>query len=314
MATVIKFIAVTLEVVIALSALGVSELALRMIDWSFKESIEAAVLALGGWWGFIRSVVRPPVLVELRPAESLQKNNPVRGLEPIVVNVSRMPQRVNVLITGLADERGIDNLPLAPGQRFPLSGIVRVDDFGKEKAEVTVTWTGWRNCKGLRWLTTRTVTLVPKNFGGYRFPLSVHQSGPSEQLKDIATALKRVAENRTSLAEQQGVQEGVTVRLAAPVSGMLRDRLLDSKGFCRVVQATSENTFHDETGQGSPARRLAPTGRARGDLWLQFLSDDDLERMCRERHDRTANEQQASEDAAEIDRNRVKDDPGDRNE
>ena len=305
MATVTKLIAVILEVVVAFSALGASELALRTIDWSFKESIEAAVLALGGWWGFIRSVVRPPVLVELQPAQSLQKSNPVRGIEPVVVNVSRMSRRVNVRITGLAVERRIDNLPLGPGQRFPLPGIVRVDDFHKERAEVAVTWTDWRNCKGLKWLTTRSVTLVPKNFGDYKLPLSVNQSGPSEQLKDIATALERVAENRTSLAEQQGVQEGVTVRLAAPVSGVLRDRLLDSKGFCRVVQATSENAFHDDTGQGAPAKQIAPTGRARGDLWLQFLSDDDLERMCRERH-------KASEDAAEIDPNRIEDDPGDR--
>lgn len=190
MATVIKLIAVTLEVVIALSALGATELALRTVDWSFKDSIEAAVLALGGWWGFIRSVVRPPVLVELRPAQSLQKANPVRGLEPVVVNVSRMSQRVNVHITGLVIERGIDNLPLGPGQRFPLSGITNVHDFRKEQAEVTITWTGWRNCKGLRWLTTRSMTLIPKNFGGYTLPLSVHQSGPSENLKDIATALK----------------------------------------------------------------------------------------------------------------------------
>lgn len=220
-----------------------------------------------------------------------------------MVNVSRMSQRVNVRITGLAVERRIDNLPLAPGQRFPLPGIVRVDDFHRERAEVAVTWTDCRNCKGLKWLTTRSVTLVPKNFGDYKLPLSVHQSGPSEQLKDIATALKRVAENRTSLTEQQGVQEGVTVRLAAPVSGVLRDRLLDSKGYCRVVQATHENAFYDETGQGVPATQLAPTGESHGDLWLQFLSDDELEQICRERHNR---------DAAEIDRNRVRDDLGDR--
>lgn len=314
METVKKLIAVTLEVIIALLALGVSELALWTIDWSFKESIEAAVLALGGWWAFIRSVVRPPVLVELRPAESLQKSNPVRGFEPVVANVSRMSQRVNVRITGLVNERGIDNLPLGPGQRFPLSGIASVHDFHKERAEVTVTWTGWRNCKGLRWLTTRSVTLNPKNFGSYVSPLSVHQSGPSEQLKDIAGSLKQIAENRICLAEQQGVQEGVTIRLSAPMDKVLMDRLVRSNGFCHVEETTSWNAMRDKTGHGMSWRRFEPTGESHEDLWLQFLSDDDLERMCRERHDRTVNEQQASEDAAEIDRNQVKDAPEDRHE
>lgn len=305
MATVMKFIAVTLEAIIALSALGVSELALWAIDWSFKESIEAAVLALGGWWGFIRSVVRPPVLVELRPAESLQKSNPVRGLEPVMVNVSRMSRRVNVRITGLADERGIDNLHLGPGQRFPLSGIVRVDDFREEKAEVTITWTDWRNCKRIRRLTTRSVTLNPNSFGDYVSPLSVHQSGPSEQLKDIAGSLKQIAENRICLADQQGVQEGVTIRLSAPADSVLMDRLVRSNGFCRIVQTTNRNAILDKTGHGMSWKKFEPTGESHEDLWLQFLSDDDLEQMCRERH-------KASEDAAEIDRNRVKDDPGDR--
>ena len=303
MTTIIKFIAITLEVIIAFSALGVSELALRAFDWTFKDSIEAAALALGGWWGFIRTVVRPPVFFELRPAESLQKSNPVRGLEPVVANASRMPQRVNVHITGLAVKREIENLPLGPGQRFPLSGIVRVDDFGEKWAEVAITWTGWRNCKRLRWLTTRSVTLIPKNFADYVAPLSVHQSGPSEQLKDIAIALKQVAENRKSLGEQQGVQEGVIVRLSKPADGVLMDRLIRSDGFCRVVQATNHSEIHDNTGQGASNKQFAPTGGSHGDLWLQFLSDDELERICRERHNR---------DAAEIDRNRVRDDPGDR--
>ena len=307
MATVMKLIAVTLEVVIALLALGVSELALRMIDWSFKESIEAAVLALGGWRVFIRSVVRPPVLVELRPAESLQKNNPVHGLEPVLVNVSRMSQRVNVRITGLADERGIDNLPLAPGQRFPLPGIVRVDDFRKQGTEVAVTWTDWRNCKGLEWLTARSMKLVPKNFGNYTLPLSVHQSGPSEHLKDIAGSLKQIAENRICLADQQGVQEGVTIHLSAAADSVLMDKLVRSNGFCRVVQTTNRNAMLDKTGLGMSWKKFEPTGESHEDLWLQFLSGDDLERMCRERH-------KASEDAAEIDRNRVGDDPGDRHE
>lgn len=314
MATVIKLIAVTLEVVIALSALGATELALRTIDWSFKDSIEAAVVALGGWWAFIRSVVRPPVLVELRPAESLQKSNPVRGLEPVVANMSRKSQRVNVRITGLADERGIDNLPLGPGQRFPLSGIASVHDFHEEQAEVIVTWTGWRNCKRLRWLTTRSVTLNPKSFGSYVSPLSVHQSGPLEQLKDIAGSLKQIATNRISLADQQGVQEGVTIRLLAPADNVLMDKLVRSDGFCRVVETTSRNAMRDKTGHGMSWRRFEPTGESHEDLWLQFLSDDDLERMCRERHDRTVNEQQASEDAAEIDRNQVKDGSEDRHE
>lgn len=312
MATVIKLIAVTLEVVIALSALGATELALRTVDWSFKDSIEAAVLALGGWWAFIRSVVRPPVLVELRPAQSLQKANPVPGLEPVVVNVSRMSQRVNVRIKGVAGGRGIDNLPLGAGQQFPLSGIVIVDDFHKERAEVTVTWTDWR--KGFGWLTTRSVKLVPKNFGDCTLPLSVHQSGPSEQLKDIAVSLKRIAENRISLADQQGVQEGFTIRLLAPVDNVLVDRLGRSKGFCRVAQITNRSDIHDKTGYGMSWKQLEPTGESHGDLWLEFLSEDDLERRCRERHDRTVNEQQASEDAAESDRNQVKDDPEDRHE
>lgn len=305
MATITKCIAITLEVTLALSALVVSEMALRAFDWTFKDSIEAAVLALGGWWGFIRSVVRPPVFVELRPAESLQKSNPVRGLEPVVTNASRIPQRVNVRITGLAVKREIENLPLGPGQRFPLSGIVQVDDFREKWAEVAVTWTGLRNCKGLRWLTTRSVTLIPKNFADYVAPLSVHQSGPSEQLKDIATALKQVAENRKSLGEQQGVQEGVTVRLSKPADGVLMDRLIRSDGFCRVIQATDHNEIHDNTRQGASKRQFAPIGASHGDLWLQFLSDDELERICRERY---------NQDAAEVDRNRVKDDPGDRRE
>lgn len=304
MATITKFIVITLEVIIALSALGVSEMALRTIDWTFKDSIEAAALALGGWWGFIRSVVRPPVFVELRPTESLQKSNPVRGLEPVVANTSRMSQRVNVHITGLADERKIDNLPLGPRQQFPLPGIVRVDDFHKERAEVTVTWTDWRNYKGLRWLTTRSVTLLnPKNFGDYVSPLSVHQSGPSEQLKEIAGALGRMAENRTSLADQQGVQEGVTIRLSEPADRVLMDRLVRSRGFCRVVRAMDRSAMRDKTGHGASWKQFEPTSESHGDLWLQFLSDDELERICRERHNR---------DAAEIDRNRVKDDPGDR--
>lgn len=299
MATVTKLIAIMLEAVIALSALGASELTLRTFDWTFKDSIEAAALALGGWWGFIRSVVRPPVFFELRPVESLQKSNPVRGLEPVVANASRMPQRVNVRIAGLADERGLDNLPLGPGQRFPLSGIVRVDDFRKKKAEVVVTWTDWRNCKGLRWLTTRSVTLRPKNFGGYVSPLSVRQSGPSEQLKDIAAALKRVAENRTSLGDQQGVQEGVTVRLSKPVDKVLMDRLVRSNGFCRVAEATNRSAMHDKTGHGARWKKLEPTGESHGNLWLQFLSDEEVERIRGERNNR---------DAAEIDRNRVEGD------
>ena len=248
MTTTIKLIAIALEAFVALLALGVSELAFWTIDWSFKDSIEAAVLALGGWWAFLRSVVRPPVFLELRPAESLQKSNPVRGLEPVLANASRMTQRINVHITGLKDEREIDNLPLGPGQRFPLSGIVRVDDFRKEKAEIAITWTGWRNCKGLRWLTTRSVTWNPKNLAKYVFPLSVHQSGPSEQLKEIADALTRIAENRISLAETTGVQDGVAVRLAVPANDVLMDRLLCSNGYCRVVQATLLS--HTPSGEG----------------------------------------------------------------
>lgn len=280
---VLKLVALTLEVVIACLALAVAECVLWIFDWSFKESIEAAVLALGGWWGFIRSVVRPPVFVELQPAESLQKTNPVRGLEPVVVNASRMPQRINIRITGFADEREICNLPMGPGQRFPLSGIVRVDDFHKIEAKAAVTWADWRDSKWLSWLTTRSLTLSPRNFAGYVPPLSVHQSGPSEHLKEIAGALNRIAENRTSLTEEQGMQDGVTVRLAAPADDVLIDRLHRSNGFCRVAQVTSDNDVHDKTAQGAHATEFAYTGESHGHLVLQFLSDDDLRRICRER-------------------------------
>ena len=306
MAIIKKILATVLEASIALLALWSVEQVLQKFDWTFKDSIEAAVLALGGWWAFIRSVVRPPVFFELRPVESLQKSNPVRGLEPVVANASRMSQRVNVRITGLPVERGIDNLPLGPGQQFPLSGIARPVDFrSDEKAEVTVSWTGWRNCKWLGWLTTRSVTWIPKDFGSYVSPLSVHQSGPSEQLKDIAGSLEQIAKNRISLADQQGVQEGVTIRLSAPANSVLMDKLVRSNGFCRVVQTTNRNAMLDKTGHGMAWKEFEPTGESHEDLWLQFLSDDDLERMCRERH-------KASEDAAEIDPNRIEDDPGDR--
>jgi len=254
---VLKLIALILEVVIACLTLAVTECVLWIFDWSFKESIEAAVLALGGWWGFIRSVVRPPVFVELQPVESLQKTNPVRGLEPVVVNASSMPQRINVRITGFADEREIYNLPMGPGQRFPLSGIVRVDDFHKIEAKAAVAWADWRDRKWLSRLTTRSLTLSPKNFAGYAPPLSVHQSGPSENLKEIAGALNRIAKNRTSLTEQQGMQDGVTVRLAAPANDVLIDRLRRSNGFCRVAQMTNENEIHDKTAQGAPTAEFA---------------------------------------------------------
>ena len=279
---VLKFIALTLEVLMAFLALAMTERVLWIFDWSFKESIEAAVLALGGWWGFIRSVVRPPVFVELRPVESLQKHNPVRGLEPVVVNASRMPQRVNVRITGFAKERKIDNLPLGPGQRFSLSGIAQVKDFEKTEAEAAVTWTDWRNHKWLRWLTTRSLVLSPKNFAGYVPPLSVHQSGPSENLKEIACALNHITKNRTFLAEQQGMQDGVTVRLVAPVDGVLVDKLRHSNGFCRVERMTNENELHDKTAQGAPVAEFAYTGGSHECLVLRFLSDDDMRRICLE--------------------------------
>ena len=258
----------TVELVIVAVVLWIADASL--IEVSLFGSLEGLCLAGAGWWALLRGVIRPPVVVECSPAIALQRSNAVPGIEPALVNTVKRRVKVNVVISGLHGGDRRLHLSLAPNQRFPMSGIVVVDDFTK-RATVTIGWNDWRNA--LNWLTRRKTQLDMTGFRHMSSPLSIDQRGILEHLKSMAESMKDANKSRTTAWKGHAVVTARSARIEV-VGGdtyAFRDGLVRANGRCRVVEWGSRNDLHETTKAQDLETTFTPVGTEPGsEFWLEL--------------------------------------------